>query len=65
MDSICMMVNKIQNEAIEDRLWPALGSADVVVNALTSDTPPYSDLYLQCLQVTLSSNTANKVMEFQ
>lgn len=28
-------------------------------------TPHHSDLYLQCLQVTFSSNSANKVMEFQ
>lgn len=40
-----------------------MGSADMV-NALTRNTHQ-PELYLQCMQVTLFSKTANKVMEFQ
>lgn len=53
-------VNKVQNETPEDTLWDQL----IMVNALISNTH-HPELYLQHLQVTLFSKTANKVMEFQ
>jgi len=44
MNSIFMTLKNIQNEVIEGRLWPALGSADAVINALISDSPPFRPL---------------------
>lgn len=55
------VVNKIQNETIEGRSRPLTA---LVVSALLRGSPPFSRVFAG-LRVPLSSNSAQKVLEFQ
>lgn len=52
-EHIYMMLNKIQNEAIEGRLWLARRSAGSAVNALVRGSPPFSPVFAGAASASL------------